>query len=497
MLNLRSAGVLMHLTSLPSPYGVGGLGPEAYRFADTLCRAGQRVWQILPLTPTSLATHNDPYHSVSAFAGNPLLLDPGFLVRDGWLEPEDVASPPDFPRDHVDFEAATAWKTPLLHKAFAAFDPDSEPGFGLFCAENASWLMDYALFAALSERYAGAPWNTWPEPLRRREEDALERARQDLAEPVLRAVFLQWVFANQWRSLRDYCRKRRIALFGDMPIYVDLQSADVWARPGLWKLDRNLAPTAQAGVPPDYFSATGQLWESPVYDWPAHRDQDFSWWLARIRRNLDLFDILRIDHFRGLVAYWEVPAGEKTAMKGKWVEAPARAFLDALHAEHPAPAIVAEDLGVITPDVREIMRQYALPGMKILSFAFGEDMPRNPYAPHNIVPHSVAYTGTHDNNPVQAWYQEEIDADTRDRLSRYLGRRLVTDDMHWSMIRLCMSSPAQLAVVPVQDLLGLGPEARMNRPGNLAGNWTWRMREGALTSDVVERLRDMAWLYGR
>lgn len=497
MLHVRSAGVLMHLTSLPSAHGIGGLGPEAYRFADFLEETNQRVWQMLPLTPTSLATHNDPYHSISAFAGNPLLLCPEFLVRDGWLDPEDIASPPPFPGDRVDFRAVTAWKMPLLRKAFAAFEPDAEPDFHRFCSENAAWAMDYALFAALSGRFAGAPWADWPEPLREREPQALERARADLEEEILFALFLQWVFDNQWKSLRAYCRRRRISVFGDMPIYVDLHSADLWTRPRLWKLDEAHQPTVVAGVPPDYFSATGQLWESPVYDWETHERERFSWWLARIRRNLELFDMLRIDHFRGLVAFWEVPAGEPTAVNGSWTEAPVAAFMDAVCAEHPSPALVAEDLGVITPDVREAMRRYGLPGMKILLFAFGDDLPSNPYAPHNIEPFSVAYTGTHDNNPVLGWFDEETDADTRRRLFDYLGRRPGPGDLHWELVRLAHASPARLAVVPMQDLLGLGANARMNRPGNLKGNWGWRMARGALSGDMRDRLARMTELYGR
>ncbi|MBU1002702.1 MAG: 4-alpha-glucanotransferase [Proteobacteria bacterium] len=497
MLELRSGGILMHLTSLPSTRGIGGLGPEAYEFADFLEQTGQKVWQLLPLTPTALASHNDPYHSISAFAGNPLLISLEFMVEDGWLDPEDISPHPAFPSDSVDFRAVSAWKEPLLNKAYTAFIPEEEPDFQRFCIENYHWLEDYALFAALRQRTGGAPWAKWPAPLRDRDPEALIRARQDLGDEILRAKFLQWVFANQWESLRAYCRKRRITLFGDMPIYVDLESADLWANPRLWKLDEDFVPTVVAGVPPDYFSATGQLWESPIYDWEQHEKDGFAWWLNRINRNLELFDFLRIDHFRGLVAYWEVPAGEETAVNGEWVDAPARKFLNALYASRPSLPLIAEDLGVITPDVRETMRAYNLPGMKILAFAFGEDLPSNPYAPHNIEPFSVVYTGTHDNNPIQAWYDEEADAETRDRLSRYLGRSLTSDDLHWDLIRLALASPARLAVIPVQDLLGLGASARMNRPGNLMGNWHWRMKEGSLTPEICERLLDLTKLYGR
>lgn len=492
----RSSGILMHPTSLPSPHGIGGLGPEAYTFADFLAETGQRVWQLLPLTPTALTSHNDPYHSVSAFAGNPMLLSLDFLVQDGLLDAADLGNVPAFPEDRVDFEAVTAWKQPLLDKAAAAFDPGREPDFARFCTKHADWLEDYALYTVLRREHGGI-WNTWPAPLRDRDPAALTDAAARHEGAILRVKALQYLFHQQWRSLCDYCRARRIFLFGDMPIYVDLDSADVWSAPHLWKLDDKGRQTAQAGVPPDYFSATGQLWESPVYDWPAHKEEDFGWWLARIHRNLDLFDFLRIDHFRGLVAYWEVPADADTAMEGEWVEAPVLDFLDALHASRPSLPLIAEDLGVITPDVRETMQRYGYPGMKILVFAFGEDLPSNPYAPHNIGRDSVVYTGTHDNNPVQAWYAEEADQDTRRRLARYLGRDPDPATLHWDMIRLAHRTRARLSVAPVQDLLGLGAEARMNRPGNLRGNWHWRMRPGALTQEVRDRLADLTRLHGR
>lgn len=493
----RSSGVLMHPTSLPGPHGIGDLGPEAYEFADFLAETKQRIWQLLPLTPTALTSHNDPYHSVSAFAGNPLLLSLDFLAKDGLLTKKDISKPPQFPEDTVDFKAATAWKQPLLAKAAAAFDPDAEPDFHRFCTKNDQWLDNYALFTALRDEQHGALWNTWPAPLSNRHKRALAAGRKRLAAPILHTKILQYLFHQQWESLRAYCAKRSIFLFGDMPIYVDLDSADVWAEPTLWKLDAKKQQTAQAGVPPDYFSATGQLWESPVYDWPKHQGQDFHWWLSRIHRNLALFDFLRIDHFRGLVAYWEVPAKAKTAINGKWIPAPVNEFLDTLHTSRPTLPLIAEDLGVITPDVREAMDRYDYPGMKILLFAFGEDLPTNPYAPHNIPKHSVVYTGTHDNNPTQAWYDEEADAHTRDRLASYLGRKPRRESLHWDMIRLASQTRADLAVYPVQDLLGLGAQARMNRPGNLKGNWDWRMRKGALKAGVKRKLKELTLLSGR
>lgn len=497
MLPLRSSGVLMHITSLPSAHGIGDLGPEAYAFADFLAQTHQRVWQILPLTPTATTSWNDPYHSISAFAGNPLMISPELLVDEGRLQQSDLKDKPEFPQHEVDFEQVTKWKSQLLMRAFKTFNPDAEPEFAAFRSANRNWLEDYALFAALHEQYAGKHWSKWPTDILKRTPEAIAKAREDLQEHILRIIFDQYLFDKQWKALRAYCRERYIAIFGDMPIYVDHDSADLWRQPHLWKLDSKYQPTVVAGVPPDYFSATGQLWESPIYDWDAHQEQDFSWWINRIHRNLDLFDILRIDHFRGLVAYWEVPQGEETALNGKWVDAPIQDFLKKLYASRSSLALVAEDLGVITPDVRETMRQYDLPGMKILQFAFGDNLAENPYAPHNIEKHSVAYTGTHDNNPIQAWYEEEADVAVRTQLSEYMGKDIRRDELHWDMVRLVMGSRAQLAVVPTQDLLGLGMYSRMNRPGNLSGNWHWRMAPGAITDSIVKRFSRLVKMYGR
>mgnify|MGYP001014097534 CR=1 FL=1 len=492
----RCSGLLLHLTCLPSPHGVGDLGPTARDFADGLARAGQAVWQMLPLTPTALSTHNDPYHSLSAFAGNPLLLSPEDLARDGLLRPQDIASPPDFPENAVDFARATAHKAALLELACSRFDPDDRD-FRRFCAEEGPWLEDYALYAALRADFGGRPWAEWPEALRERDPAARDAARERLAGPVARIRTEQFLFARQWEALRRHCRDRGLLLFGDMPIYVDHDSADLWTRPELWKLGDDRRPLAVAGVPPDYFSATGQLWGSPVYDWPAHAAAGFDWWLARMERNLSRFDLLRIDHFRGLAAYWEVPAGEETAMNGAWVEAPGGELLAALARRRACLPLVAEDLGVITPDVRELMARFGLPGMKILLFAFGEDLPHSPYAPHNMARHAVAYTGTHDNLPTAGWWREEATAEDKVRLQAYLGHKVPDDCVARELVRLAWASPADLAVAPVQDLLGLGREARMNRPGVLAGNWGWRLTPAQAAALDWERLLDLTRLYGR
>ena len=501
---IRSSGLLLHLTSLPSPFGIGDLGPGAHAFAAFLARAGQSVWQILPVDPTAVTSYNDPYHSVGALAGNPLLISPEALVDDGLLDPDDIASPPDFPTDRVDYEAVTAYKDGLFKIAHARFAASQAPAeimadYRAFRLANASWLDDFALYMALRED-RGGPWPSWPEPLRDRDPEALEQARRDLAQSVDRAVFLQWIFQRQWDALHARCRELGVRIFGDMPVYVDHDSVDCWSAPGCFKLDGDGMPTAVSGVPPDYFSATGQLWGTPVYDWDAMERRGFDWWLARVERNLALFDMLRIDHFRGLVAYWEVPAGEDTAMNGQWVEAPVERFMTALTRRFPCLPIVAEDLGVITPDVRETMARFKLPGMKILLFAFGSDLPTNPYAPHNMVQDCVVYTGTHDNNPVLGWWDQEATADDKARflayLGAHLGREVPRGAVPWEMVRLAMLSTAALAVVPVQDLLGLGAEARMNRPGNLAGNWTWRLEPGAVDG-LAEKLAELTCLTNR
>lgn len=496
-MNRRASGILMHITSLPSPQGIGGLGPEAYAFVDFLAETDQSVWQILPLTPTATWSNNDPYHSISAFAGNPLLISPELMVRDGLLDQEDIVPPRAVPLDSVDFQAVTAYKDRLFKKAFQRYKLVEDCCFARFREDNCAWLEDFALFSALKRKFGGAVWTDWPKGLRDRDPDALCKAAEELAEELHMARFLQYVFDRQWAELKAYCRKKGVLLFGDLPIYVDFDSAEVWCAPELFKLDKDKQPTVVAGVPPDYFSATGQLWESPIYDWDRHLETGFDWWMRRIRRNLELIDYLRIDHFRGLVAYWEVPAGEKTAMNGKWVRAKAMELLGTLSRRMPCMPLIAEDLGVITPDVREAMAAFNLPGMKILLFAFDGNMPANGYIPHNIDSHCVAYTGTHDNNPVKGWYDEEVGPEVKKRLKQYFGRDIPRDELPWEMIRTVFLTRARLAVVPVQDLLGLDASARMNRPGNLVGNWRWRMKPGAITDVIKSNLKELTWISGR
>ncbi len=493
----RESGILLHLSSLPSPYGIGDMGPEAYRFVDFLSRCGQRVWQVLPLNPTGLAFGNSPYHCPSVFAGNSLFISPELLVRDGLLDGDDANPPRGLPAGSVDYGSATALKEAVIDHAFHRFLARSDTDFDEFCRSEEWWLEDFALFAAAKNRCRGRVWGKWPEDVRDRRPEALEAMRRDLREGVLREKFRQYLFFRQWRELRSYCRSRGVTILGDLPIYPTYDSADLWANPALFKLDDTRFPVAVAGVPPDYFSRTGQLWGNPVYDWESLRAQKFQWWVRRLGHNLSLFDRVRIDHFRGLVAFWEVPAGEKTAVGGKWVEVPEKELFEALLKVAPEGALVAEDLGTITPDVVAVLERLGLPGMKVLLFAFGEKLGPNLYLPHNHIEKCIVYTGTHDNNTVRGWYVEEADGNEKRRLSRYLDRSIEDDRVHWEFVRMALSSVARTAIIPMQDLLGLGAGARMNRPAVSEGNWRWRLEPRQITPELEENLLELTSIYGR
>ena len=494
----RASGILLHLTSVPSAFGVGDMGPEAYRFADFLAESKQSFWQILPLNPTDPAHYNSPYHSFSAFACYPLLLSPERLVEDGLLDRENVQSPPDLPVQRADYRAVIQYKEKLFKIAYESFKgrkPDQE--YERFCSENAHWLDDFALFKAFKSHFGDRPWSEWPEDVRDRRPETLESARRQFHDTVEMTRFLQYQFSKQWNSLRSYCNQRGIQIIGDIPIYVNYDSTDLWSYPELFKLDDKKRPEVVAGVPPDYFSETGQLWGNPIYRWDVLKETGYDWWIKRIMRILNLYDFLRIDHFRGLVAYWEVPATEKTAINGKWIEAPVVDFLNHLMKRLSSLPIIAEDLGLITPDVREIMHQFELPGMKVLLFAFGDDMATNPYIPHNLPRNCVAYTGTHDNNTIKGWFEKEATPEEKGRLFRYLGGKVSAEQLHWELIRLLMMSVAKTVIFPMQDVLGLGAEARMNQPSTLERNWQWRLSPDLLTTDLTEELRRMTETYGR
>ena len=491
----RASGILLHITSLPGPYGIGDLGPAARRFADFLHEAGCSVWQVLPLGPTGFG--DSPYATFSAFAGNPYLISPDDLLVEGLLTEADLADRPAFPAGRVDYGAVIPYKLRLLDRAYERFRsgvrPDLEADFAAFRRAEASWLDDFALFMALKEAHQGAPWNAWPEPLRRRDPAALEQARRDLAEAVEKQAFRQFLFFRQWHGLREYAHARGVYFMGDVPIFVAYDSADVWAHPELFYLDERGNPTVVAGVPPDYFSPTGQRWGNPLYRWEVHREQGYAWWLARLRQVNRMVDLIRLDHFRGFAGYWEVPAEEPTAVNGRWRPGPGEDFFRTVFRELGDIPLIAEDLGEITPDVIALRDAFGLPGMKILVFAF-DSGPDNPFLPHHYTPNFVVYTGTHDNDTAVGWWQRAGEEE-RDFCRRYLH----TDgqDIAWDLIRAAWASVAVLAIAPMQDLLRLDNRARMNYPGREGGNWAWRMTADALNDDLRQALRELNHLYSR
>ena len=512
----RSSGILLHPTSLPGPYGIGDLGPQAYRFVDWLASANCRLWQVLPLGPTGYG--DSPYQCFSAFAGNPYLISPDLLLEDGLLTEADLADKPDFSASRVDFGLLITWKLGLLQKAFDRFrshlDPSTSPkgtlspgsstalrdGFDYFCAGNAYWFDDYALFMALKEANGGGAWNGWPEALKQRKKSALTKAKKEYAESVLRFSFYQFLFFRQWNNIRAYAKERGIQIIGDIPIFVAYDSADVWSHPELFFLDEKGNPTVIAGVPPDLFSPTGQLWGNPLYNWEVHKLDGYKWWLSRVRASLSSVDILRLDHFRGFAGYYEIPAGEPTAEFGRWVPGPGADLFramdknlgDGLITQGTGLPIIAEDLGVITPDVIELRQAFDLPGMKVLQFGFSD--PDNIFLPHNYIPNCVAYTGTHDNDTARGWFETAAQGE-REFAKRYL--RVDGHDFAWDLIRAAWSSVADLAIAPMQDVLNCGNEARMNFPSTLGGNWEWRMGENDMNEELAGKLRELNYLYKR
>lgn len=490
----RISGILLHPTSLPGGHGIGDLGSEAYAFVDWLGSANQRMWQVLPLGPTGFG--DSPYQSFSAFAGNPLLIDLNELAQRGWLSTETLPPPP--PNGAaVDYGHVVWFKREALKAAFSGFlaahQPEARAEFQEFCQREQAWLHDFALFQALKDAHQGACWAEWEPALAQRQAAALKQAAKTHAESVEFWKFTQWNFFRQWNALHAYAQARDIAIVGDVPIFVAYDSVDVWANPELFHLDDAGRPTVVAGVPPDYFSETGQLWGNPLYRWDVIAKKRYQWWVARMTQALQLYDVVRLDHFRGFAAYWEVRAGEPTAVDGRWVRGPGsklfKALSKALGADLP---IIAEDLGLITPDVEALRDEFNLPGMKIFQFAFGG--PGNAYLPHNYPANCVAYTGTHDNDTVRGWFNT-APAEERDFALRYLN----TDEAGFAgaMVRHVIASTARIALVPVQDLLGLGSEARMNTPSLAAGNWAWRLLPGQLTGELAHWLGDLAYVYGR
>jgi 4-alpha-glucanotransferase len=419
------------------------------------------------------------------------------MVDHGLLKEAEIPKPR-FMLRRVDFKKVTAFKKRLFHRAYERFKKrGKDRDYEKFCSEHAYWLDDFALFVALKKHLHGEVWNQWPVELRDRQKKALQRAREDLYEHIEMTKFLQYIFYKQWMSLKQYCSEKKIHIIGDIPIYVNYDSVDVWTHPEIFTLDNKKRPSVVAGVPPDYFSDTGQFWGNPLYRWDVLQKRNYDWWIERFAHNLQLFDIVRIDHFRGLVAYWEIPATEKTAINGQWVKAPVYDFFNRLKQRFSHLPVIAEDLGTITPDVHEVMRHFKFVGMKVLLFAFGEDNPMQPYLPHTYEKNYVVYTGTHDNNTVQGWFKQEARVEDKKRLFRYLGQTLPAEKLHWALIRLAMMSVANLSIFTMQDILGLGAQARMNRPATSKRNWQWRLSSKALTPVLAEKLGDMVSLYGR
>ena len=490
---MRASGLLLHISSLPGPYYVGDLGPSAHELLELLREARQRYWQVLPVNPTAPEHDNSPYSALSAFAGNPLFVSIDGLVEEGLLARDEAARFASGRGARADYRAAWEVRSRLLALARQRFRPSGD--FDRFLDANEWWLGDYALYVALRERL-GPDWASWPEELRRRDRRALEEWSRRLSDRIALEEFVQYEFFRQWAELRRHARRLGIRIMGDVPIYVSYDSADVWANPRIFKLGRDLRPLYVAGVPPDYFSRTGQLWGNPVYDWEELRRERYRWWVLRMRHAASLFDAVRLDHFRGYVAYWEVPATEKTAVNGRWVKGPGEELFRAVMAEARSLELVAEDLGYITPDVVELRKKLGIPGTKVLQFAW-DGNPANPYKPHNYERDSFVYTGTHDNNTIVGWFYYEASPAARREALRYMGYSSPPREVHWAFIRLAMESVADVSIFPAQDVLGLGPEARMNRPGTQSGNWLWRLDSLGGLWRAAPRLREMATMYGR
>jgi len=492
----RTAGVILHPTCLPSRFGIGDFGPTAAAYVEWLAGAGVTWWQVLPLHPPGPG--NSPYSAISTFAGNELLISPELLVEDSLLDEEDVAEVPDFPREWVAFDQVVPYKLGLLRRAYEKFREDRPLGLmrqlATFRENNIHWLSDYALFRALRDSHGGQAWYEWPRELALHEPQALLDWMQAHPDEVDFVEFCQFLFFRQWTSLRDWAHEMGVQIFGDVPIFVAGDSVDVWGRPELFLLDAERRPTVVAGVPPDYFSETGQLWGNPLYNWEVMAQDGYAWWISRLRHVLEMVDLVRLDHFRGFAEYWEVPADATTAINGRWCPGPGRALFDAVKADQGDLSLVAEDLGEITPDVVALRKELDLPGMAILHFAFSSD-PRSTFIPYALEHDLVVYTGTHDNNTTVGWYLEDATEDERDFVRRYLGTS--GREIHWDLIKLALATVSDMALVPHQDLAGLGSDCRLNTPSVGDGNWKFRITPPMLAEGIQARLYDLVEVYGR
>ena len=491
----RASGILLHPTSLPGPDGIGDLGPEAYRWVDFLAESECHLWQVLPLGPTGYG--DSPYQCFSAFAGNPYLISPALLLDQDLLTRTDLSDRPAFPPEKVDFGPVINWKLTLLDRAYNHFkdgaSPELHKAYSIFCQLNADWLEDFAIFMALKEDQGGVSWDNWPAELRSRKAMTLQSFRQKNPDAIEKHKFRQFIFFSQWSNLHEYAASKKIQVIGDIPIFIAFDSADVWANPDLFYLDEAGKPTVVAGVPPDYFSPTGQLWGNPLYRWEAHQKENYAWWVHRFKSVLSMVDIVRLDHFRGFAGNWEIPAGMPTAEIGRWAKGPGQSFFDAIKKQLGQLPIIAEDLGEITPDVVQLRDDNKLPGMKIFQFSFSST-PADPFLPHNYLNNCVAYTGTHDNDTTVGWYNSAPEVE-RDFCRRYLT--CSGEDIAWDLIRGIWRSTAMFSLCPLQDLLSLGTDARMNYPGKPSGNWGWRYLPDQINSGLAGRLKELNYLYSR
>jgi 4-alpha-glucanotransferase len=491
----RSSGMILHPTSLPGPYGIGEMGPTVLRWLDFLDEAGCSLWQVLPLGPTGYG--DSPYQCFSAFAGNPYLISLEVMLSEGLVSYNDLIDMPAFLEEKVDFGGLIPWKNNVLNRAYQRFlqsaSASTKAAYQDFITAQTDWLPDFALFMAIKESFGGGSWINWPEPLRRREPKALQEARARYDEAIDRHLFRQFLFFRQWSNVKAYAAEKEIQIIGDIPIFVAHDSADVWSHPELFFLDQSGRPSVVAGVPPDYFSATGQLWGNPLYRWEVHRSTNYEWWIRRFKAVLALVDIVRLDHFRGFAGYWEIPGDALTAEIGQWVPGPGADLFEKVQQSLGSLPIIAEDLGVITPDVVELREKFNLPGMKILQFAFASDA-EDPFLPHNYPNNCVVYTGTHDNDTALGWYKR-VDEQERAAYRKYFDRD--GSNISWDLIRGVWASVAIFGLAPLQDFLSLDNEARMNYPGNPSGNWSWRMPPAAINEPLIEKIYEFNSIYGR
>jgi len=488
----RRSGILLHITSLPSKYGIGDMGSFAYAFLDFAASSGQKYWQILPINPTDGINSNSPYSCSSAFGGNPLLISPDLMVIEGFLQPSDVNIPMHLAEDRVDYASVKEFKEKIFNVAYRRFQKSTDrEDFDSFVKAQHYWLEDFALFMVIKSVHDGRSWNEWPKALKSRQPQALKEFGRRNSSDIERVKFIQYLFFRQWHKLKIYANSKDMAIIGDIPIYVNYDSVEVWQHPSFFKIDNEGDLKFVSGCPPDYFSRTGQRWGNPVYNWAQLKRVKYSWWVKRIEHDLGMFDYLRIDHFRGFAGFWQIPAHEKLAVFGRWVKGPGSSFFKELAKRFKHLPIIAEDLGEITPDVIELMKKFGFPGMRVLLFAFNGDIDNNPHVPANYPAHCVAYSGTHDNNTIQGWYHQEAKPHEKANIARVLRMRFTPRDLHWTMIEVLMRSRAETVIIPLQDYLGLREEGRMNTPATKVNNWQWRLKAKALTNRLSLKIAGM------